>query len=239
MVEDRQPQGQLITQPSGTRPASALLSPGLKKLLTEGDDAGGACRLIGLNATLRAECERVLPELEAAKVRAEPEAILELVARRMVAYGITANMAYSHGVTWESYVTALEGFPLYAIEAAFDRWDRGEGTKGDVAAAGYPPRPPQLAILAAPGKTELWTAAYRARKALEHVERSGADWTPERKRAERQKMIDLGFLNPDGTPNLQLRPKTVPLAQRPRQSPQEVAERLRSMSGHDDIGDVV
>lgn len=249
-------QGQLITPPSGTRTGSGLLSPGLKKLLTEGADSGGACRLISLNRTLRAECERVLPALEAAKEPATDEQVLEIVARRMVAYGITANLAFSHGVTWESYVSGFGDMPLYAVEDAFDRWDRGEGTNGNLQYAGLPPKPPQLAILAAKGKTELWMAAYRARKALGHIEKTGQDWTPERRAAERQKSIDAGHLNPDGSLRLPPLGRRMPEAPHPTNNPQEVAARLREADGKarhggapisqhhidppaDDVGDVI
>lgn len=218
----------LISPQSVMQAGSGLLSPGLKKLLVEGEDSGGACRLIALNRTLRAECERVLPVLEEAKTPALDAQVLEIVARRMVAYGITTNAAYQHGVTWESYLAGLRGMPAYAIEDAFDRWDRGEGTNGNLAFAGLPPKPPQIAILAQAGKTEIWTAAYRARKALDHVEKAAQHFTPEQRAAERQKMIDAGYLNPDGSPNLTPSLKGMPEAPRPRHSPQELAAALRA-----------
>ncbi len=219
-------QQSLITQPSDISRTSPQLSAGLRKLLVEGDDSGGACRLIALNATLRAECQRVLPMLEAAKAPATELQTLEVIARRMVAYGVTSNLAFSHGVTWDSYVGAFEGLPLYAIEDAFDRWDRGEGVK-DIAAAAFPPRPPQLALLAVQAKQEVFTAAYRAKKALAHVEKEGVEWTRERRLAERQKMIDAGYLNPDGSPNITLKSRGMPSAPRPAFSQHELAEQLR------------
>lgn len=244
-------QQSLTVQPTATTGASELCSPGLRKLLIEGEDSGGACRLIALNATLRAECQRVLPVLENAKVPATDAEALEIIARRMVAYGITANAAYSHGVTWESYLSALEGLPPHAIEDAFDRWGRGEGVK-DVVAAGFPPRPPQLALLAQTAKREVFSAVYRARKALEHVEKTGVEWTPERKRIEREKMIAAGYLNQDGSPNMgDLKLRGMPEHERPRQSSQEAAEAIRrsaeardrgmpvSRRHADDVGDVI
>lgn len=217
----------LTQQQNATLSASKLCSPGLKKLLIEADDSGGACRIIALNAKLRAECHDLLPMLEAQKAPATAEQTLEVVMRRMVAYGVTANLAFSHGVTWESYVAGLEGLPIHAIEDAFDRWDRGEGVK-DIVAAGFPPRPPQVALLAQQAKQEIFTAAYRARKALDHVEKTGAEWTHERKAAEKAKMIELGYLNPDGTANLNgFSLKGMPQPEKPRWTPHELAERLR------------
>lgn len=250
MEEDKQLA--LITPQNAMQRESGELSPGLKKLLTQGEDSGGACRLIALNRTLRAECERMLPVLEEQKAPAERAQALEIIARRMVAYGITENLAYQHGVRWDSYVAGLEGMPAYAIEDAFDRWDRGEGVT-KIEYAGIAPKPPQLAILAQAGKAEIWTAAYRARKALEHVEKTGVEWTPERKAAERQKMLDLGLLNPDGSPNLSLSAKGMPEPHRPRYSPQELAAQLRATDAaarhggapisrrhiEDDVGDVL
>lgn len=217
---------QLTILPSGTPESTRQLSPGLRKLLTEGDASDGACRIIALNATLRAECQAALPALAAAKEPATEVEALEVISRRMVAYGVTTNLAFSHGVTWDSYVTALEGVPLHAIEDAFDRWDRGEGVK-DIEAAGFPPRPPQIALLAIKAKQDIYTAVYRARKALEHVEKRGIEWTAERKAAERQKMIEAGYLNPDGTPNMSLKARGMPKAPKPSRSQHEIAEELR------------
>ena len=181
--------------------------------------------MIALNATLRSECERVLPSLDAAKSPATPAEILEVIVRKMPAYGVTAKHANEWGVTFESYLTALDGFPLYAVEDAFARWDRGEGTK-TIEAAGFPPRPPQVALLAQEGKREIFTAAYRARKALLQVEKRGVEWTAERKREERQKMIDQGLLTPEGKPNFTVGAKPMPNV--PRRDPHEVAEQLRN-----------
>lgn len=244
----------LISPQSVMQPECEALSPGLKKLLTQGDDSGGACRLIALNRTLRAECERMLPMLEMQKAPAERADVLEIIARRMVAYGVTENLAFQHGVRWDSYVAGLAGMPANAIEDAFDRWDRGEGTGGNMTYAGLPPRPPQLALLAQVGKTEIWTAAYRAKKALDHVEKEAQHFTPEQRAAERQKMIEAGYLNADGSPNLTLSAKAMPEPHRPRHSPSEVAAQLRATDAAarhggapisrkhiepDDVGDVL
>lgn len=223
---------QLITPSSGTMPAQRLLSPGLKKLLTQGEDSGGACRLIALNATLRGECERALPMLERAKEPAAREEVLEVVARRMVAYGVTTNLAFQNGVTWESYLAGLEDLPLYAIEDAFDRWDRGEGTKGNLAAAGFAPRPAQVAMLAQAAKAEVWMAAYRARKALEHVEKTqGRDVPPEVRKAVGADLAALAASLKGG--------KGMPNIPRAGSTPQEAARRLREAAGRQAPGEVL
>lgn len=245
----------LIDTSNSRLPTSELWPQGLRKLLLEGEDSGGACRLIAINPTLRRQCEEMLPQLERAKEVATEEEILMLLVRHAPAYGVHAKSPGEWSALFDSYLNILNGLPLYAIEDAFLRWGRGEGHK-DVRMAGFYPKAPQLFLLAEKGKAEVWTAAYRARKALEHVEKTGVEWTPERKAEERQKMIDAGYLNADGSPNLSLGPKGMPEPHRPRLSPQELAAQLRAtdaaarhggapISRHhiqppvDDVGDVL
>ena len=57
-------------------------------------------------------------------------------------------------------------------------------------------------------------------------------FTPEQRAAERQKMIEAGYLNPDGTPNLTVSARAMPEAHRPTRSPQEVAASLRASDAH-------
>lgn len=259
MAEEQQ---ELITQPTELTPGSGPWSKGLGSLLLREDADGrsdarmSAVRLIALNPTLRAETERLLPVLEEMKQPASREEIILIIAREMPAWGVSTKHAGEFGVTYASYADALEGLSAYAIEEGVVRWNRGEGHK-DLAMGGFPPRPAQLSILANDAKRELWMAAYRAKLALQHIEKTWTEWTPERKKAERQKMIEAGYLNPDGTPNMTGHgPKGMPEAARPQRSPQEVAAELRShaqaryggapISKHhtapapvDDIGDVI
>lgn len=99
--------------------------------------------------------------------------MIAAVARSMPAWGVGTKHAAEWGVTYASYAEALEGMPLYCVEDAIRRWNRGEVHK-DLAAAGFPPRPAQLALLAADSRRELLMAAYRAKLAVEHVEQQQA-----------------------------------------------------------------
>lgn len=183
-------------------------------------------RLIALNPTLRAETERLLPVLEEMKQPATRDEIIVIITREMPAWGVSTKHAGEYGVTYASYADALEGLSAYAIEEGVVRWNRGEGHR-DLAMGGFPPRPAQLSILANDAKRELWMAAYRAKLALKHIEDKGTEWTAERKAAERQKMIEAGYLNADGTPNMSLKARGMPEAPKPSRSPHEVAEELR------------
>ncbi len=163
-----------------------------------------------------------------------------VVMREMPAWGVGHKAAAEFGVTYASYADALEGLPLYAIEEGVVRWNRAEGHK-DLSMGGFPPRPAQLYALATEGKRELYLAAWRAKKALEWVEKQGVEWTPERKRAEREKAIAMGFLNPDGS-SVPLAPaRRFSDAPRPRMTPQQVAAQLRAAAerGGDDVGEVI
>lgn len=240
---DRQPSQQaLIAAPTSIPPGSKPWSPGLGRLLTEGEDGRSAVRLIAINRTLRAEAERMLPMIVRCAERAEPEEIMRILVREAPAYGVTAKSAAEWSALFESYLTALDGLPALAIEDAFVRWNRGEGMR-DIGMAGWYPKAPQLYMLAETTKRELHMAAYRARRALEYVEEKGLDWTEDRKKAERQKAIDAGYLNADGTFNFT--PKTKGfhhLVDHPSISPQQMAANLRASAGtpkDDDPGDVI
>lgn len=249
-------QGQLIASPSGNAPFSTLCSPGLKRLLTEGEDGRSAVRLIAINKTMRAEAERLLPVIEQAKESAAPEELMAILVRHAPAFGVQAKSAGEWASLFGVYLDALDGLPAQALEDAFLRWNRGEIYGLGSGRHAFYPKPAELYKLADASKRELIMAAYRARRAFEYVEKEGVDWTPERKAAERQKAIDLGYLNPDGSVKWSAPKGVSDVVARPSVSPQEMAEQLRRradtqaraggapISRHhceapDDVGDVI
>src|SRR5215469_5980253 len=111
----------LIAPSDAQTRSSTPWSKGLGSLLLQGAGDGpsgreGAIRLIAINPTLRAECERLLPQLQAAKAPAEREDIIAAVGRAMPAWGVPMKSAAEYGVTFASYADALESLPLWAIE---------------------------------------------------------------------------------------------------------------------------
>lgn len=203
---------------AGQNATAPSLSPGLKKLLTEGEDAAGACRIISLNPKLREESERQLPMLKAAKAPAERNDILAILVRRAPQYGITEKLAGEWATFFEDYLEALDGLPAYAIEEAFLRWNRGEGHT-NLQMASFYPKSAQLYMLAQKAKTELWMAAYRAEKALAHAEQAAKPKPSAEERAQvAAQMRDLAA-NIGG--------KALP-TRSPTQSPQQVAAELRA-----------
>lgn len=196
----------------------------------------------------------MLPMLQRAKVPAEDTEILRVLIRHAPTYALQARADGEWSQLFEVYLDALEGFSVHNIEGAFLRWNRGEDMK-DPAMGQFFPKPAQLVALATKDKSEVWMAAYRAKKALDFVEKTGQDWTPERRAAERQKSIDAGHLNPDGSLKLPPMGRRMPEAPRPTSSPQQLAQELRQadakarlggtpISRHhteepDDVGDVV
>lgn len=213
-------QGELISPPSETTATGPLLSPGLKRLLTEGEDGAGACRILSLNPKLRAEAERVLPVLQAAKAPAERLDVLEILVRHAPHYGITQKLAGEWGAFFAAYLDALEDLPAYAVEDGFLRWNRGEG-HADLKMASFYPKAPQLYMLAQKGKTELWMAAYRAEKALAYADKKSHEAPPPEVRKEvAGNLADLlGELKG-------ARKMPDPFA--PRVSPQQMAQQIRS-----------
>lgn len=206
--------------------------------MTEGEDGRSASRLIALNSTLRAECERQLPVINRMAEPATSDEIMAILVREAPTYGVLAK----HGAEWAAlfgaYLDALEGMPAAAIEEGFIRWNRGEGHK-DLAMGGFYPKPAQLYQLAEIGRRALKMAAYRARLAMEHVEKKGLEWTPERKAEEKRRAIEMGILKPDGSINFEIKTRTMAEVEtRPTRSPQAVAEELRRAAASE-VGDVI
>jgi hypothetical protein len=194
-------------------------------------------RLIAINPKLRKEAAEIGPRLEMAKRPATRDEIIATVMREMPAWGVSHKNAGEWGVTYASYADALEGLSIYAIEDGVVRWNRGED-QPDLKMGGFPPRPAQLYILAQKSQQELHMAAYRVKRALEHVEAKSVEWTPERKAAEKARAIEMGLLNPDGSLAFKIGAvKGMPEAARPTTSRHDLAEKLRQAA--DDVGDVL
>lgn len=139
---------------------------------------------------------------------------------------------------WEPMVVAyLDKFghmPMHCLDDAFAAWRRGEGEKNPLWATIFP-RIDQLAPLADP----FWLQE-RARQYRERRQKEGPrQFTDEERAEERRKMIEAGYLNPDGTVNLAPKVNSFPDMPRPRQNPQEMAAQLRRMAPEDDAGEVL
>jgi hypothetical protein len=208
---------------SALKPGDGLCSPGLKKLLTESDGADGACRLIRINPTLRAECEAVAPLLASAKAPASEVEIMEILIRNAPAYGVSAPAGGNWAFLFGPYLEALEGYPAYAIEDAFLRWNRGEG-HANLQMASFYPKPGQLVMLAQKGKAELFMAAYRAERALKEAEKAPRKISDDERRQVAEGMRALAA---------SMQAKRIPDPGTPRKSPQEVAAELRAKAEKD------
>lgn len=201
--------------------------------MAEGD-GGGACRLIALNPKLREEARQVGPVLEAAKAPATRHEILEILIRHSPQYGVTARNPGEWASIFGAYLDALEGLPGYAVEEAFVRWNRGEG--GDLRMVSFYPKSGQLHILAEKSKSELYVAAYRARKALEREDaKARPAVTPEERKAVGELMKGL-------RDELRSRAQTMHAPGVPSRSPHDVAAELRRRAAapvEDGVGDVI
>lgn len=226
----------LIVAPTEPLGSSPPWSKGLGRLLTEGDDGRSAARLIAINPTLRAEAERLLPVLEHAKAPATEEQLLEILVRHAPQYGITAKMAGEWATFFGAYLDALEGLSPYMVEDAFVRWNRGEAPAEQKWKDFYP-KSAQLFQLAQKSRYEIAMAAYRAKRAMEHVEKAAPREIP---KAEREKVAaDFAALAASMG-----RGKTMPPdPARPKFGQKEMAQRILRAAERatppDDVGDVI
>lgn len=183
MDEDRQPrQVALIEPPSGNARSSTPCSPGLWKLLTEGEDGGSAIRLVAINPTLRREVETVTPNLLASLAPAGDMALMALLVEHATTFGISVKNKAEWAAILGVYLDALADLPLGAVSEAFARWHRSELYPKDPGRHAFFPKPAELYSLAAPWWTKIRTAAWRARRAVEYVERKLPRDIPEEER---------------------------------------------------------
>jgi hypothetical protein len=220
------------------RTASELCSKGLWKLLAvskEDEDRGsrdGAIRIIAINPTLREECGRILPQLQARHAPAGPEGLMKVLVENAPAFGIAAKSAKEWGALFQSYLAALEPLSVEALEDAFLRWNRGEMYPKEPGRHAFYPRAAELFHLAQKSRLELGTAIWRARKALEHVDRlPKPEPTPEERAARRQALIDEGILDANGKVVLGVKTvlgQTAAVTRSPfsGETPQQMAQRL-------------
>jgi hypothetical protein len=190
-------------------------------------------RLIAINPTLRAETERLLPVLEAMKAPAADEEMMQILIRHAPAYGVHAKNAAEWSMLFGTYLDALAGLPAYAIEDAFLRWNRGEG-HADIRMAGFYPKAPQLVILAQAGKAELYTAAWRARRALEYVEKKlPHPISEDERKANSERLKALADTLAGGGRSV------ASAAPAPGLTRHQMAERIRAAATPGDVGDVI
>lgn len=263
MTEDRQPHQQALIEASSVPPpGSTPWSKGLGSLLLAAADDGGSrrassIRLIAINPTLRAEAERILPVLESLKAPAQRAEVIAIIMREMPAWGVGSKQAAEFGVTYASYADALEGLSAYLVEEAVVRWNNGQ-RQGSLKDAGFPPRPAQLAMLAQEARNELYMAAYRAKLALQYVEKE----IPRQITEEERKEVGPMFRELAAAPRPSFPPQppgitmadwirkcreeglvNEPGAEPPRapgQTKAEMAEALRAhAAAEDDPGDVI
>lgn len=185
-------------------------SAGLRKLLTEGESYL-SIRLISINPTLRAECERVVVTLAKAVAGAGPAEAERVVGLAALDYEITGDQEL-----FTPYGILLSTYSADSIRDALRLWKSGHGMREGMNA--FFPRPEQLVPLAEISRV-MWSGAlHRARKA---IEKYAAD-TPRAKSPQDMHQIRRML------EEFRASPKHIPEPKRPRETPQQVAERLRS-----------
>lgn len=195
------------------------MTPGLWKLLTDASsDGGSAARLISLNPTLRAEVEEKAGLIMDRSAPADPKMLALVLRQHARILAVPDQSDESWADMFGVYLDMLGPLPIESVSRAFERWHRGELYPKDPGRHAFFPKPAEVYSLAEPLMLELKMAAYRARKALEHVEaHRPREKTPEDAETIRQMLSEFrgSAKAMPGDPR------------RPLESPQQVAQRLR------------
>ena len=210
-------------------------SPGLRKLLTEGETYS-AVRLIVINQTLRAECEGLMPRLEGVTETADPGDLLALLNAKAPKFGVPVAGADF----WSAYLHDLARFPLPAVQGAFAAWAKPESHQRHPDMATIFPTPAQLVPFALAHRNALAQMRYRARKAVERVEKAPPKITEAERKEVGKSFAELAQM-------MKAKQPRDPFA--PRLSPHQVAQQLRASASNpvaksdaapeDDVGDVL
>lgn len=177
-------------------------------------------RSISRHDGLKAEVIEVLPELARRASKAEPFDIMaELIALAPI-YGISDRTDEEWATLFSAYLEALAPLPIEAIRAGIVEYNR-EGE--------FFPKPGQIYQKAEPIARKLFQAAYRAKRAAEWVEQNPAPKSDEERARDRQALIEAGLMTPDGK-FAPLNFKRVQDPERPKETPQEMAARLKRIA---------
>lgn len=226
-------------------------------MLTEGEDSGKAIFALRRNLALFDEAKALLPALERIKEPIDRERFALLMAEQRPVFGISDMAPGEWAASLEAYFAVLQDFSEGMIRDAFARWNRGEDMK-DPAMGQFFPKPAQIVFLAKKSKANVWSAAYRIRRAMERVEEEPTRHLTAEERAENARKIRELLAQPQRRIPPQPPGYTVqewarkcreeglfvddPESLAPTRSRQEVAEQLLAMDRRqhaDDVGDVV
>lgn len=167
------------------------------------------------------EVRRIAGTLQEAAKPSTKEQVLHRVLRIMAAWGVTEKDAKEHSAGLTLWVEALMPLPMEAIEAGV--LECGRTCK-------FLPRPAEVYQAALPKANELRLLAYRAKKAAEHAERTKP---PTQERMTKAEMIAAGFMDEAGNVILGKSKPIPPVASRPRETPQQAAEKIRRAAEED------
>ena len=201
-------------------------------MLTNPKDDGSGIRLIALRPVLREEAERILPVLNQRLQKSDKAEMVKVLTRHALIFGIGDRQPEEWRTLFEVYHDILQQFSLPILEEAFRRWNKCELYPKDPGRHAFFPKPAELFSLGEAYATEIRTAAWRAKKALEWAEAKAPVVISDEERA----LVKAGLQELARS----LPAKAgMPMTPRPPRSPQEVAQRLREAAGADSIGDVV
>lgn len=210
-----------------------VCSPGLRKLLTEGESAFASARLISINPTLLAEARRVAPAVDEALTPLVVGDLLDLLDDQALRHPGVRSPVEDRAIFWNAYFRELQTYPLESVAQAFLAWNRGDADTKTARWSDIFPQPFQLSGFAKAHQAKLGQMRFRLQKALALVGPDHSKTTPQERQAVGEQLAALANT---------LTPKAIPDHLRPRLSPQQVADRLRNSAPaapEDDVGIVL
>jgi len=187
-------------------------TPVWRLLNDEGLNAREAAAEIVRSPRLRASLDQIADSVRSMAAKAGDTGVFRALQPLLIMYG-RPKKADAEMATWYGlYYDALGKLPMEAITYAVSEYIR----TSQIHAV---PAPGPLSKLAAPVAEKIWRAAYRVKFASEmSAVRARPEPTPEEKAAVRAMVAD--FVNG---------PRPDPADARPRETPQEMAARLRGV----------
>ncbi len=201
------------------RIASDECSAALWRRLTESDATREAISHIGRSAALKAEVIQVAPRLAAWAAPIDPIVLTRRLTEIGLLFYLEDRSDEEWATFWTFYRDALRTLPEAAFEHAIVVWNQ-EGK-------GFMPKPAEIYERAKAMALQLGTAAMRARKAAEWVERLPP---PKSEKLTKAEMIERGWLDANGKVIMAPLKGIPPSRPAPGETPQEMAARLRNQA---------
>jgi len=197
----------LIPAPGGAMSARGECSKGLFARLSSDGKTDDVVRELACDPVMRADAIAARSALERRQRPCGAEGVAILIMPLVGVYGLADRNEEQWASFWKTYIDVLGELPFDALEAAVKAYAR-EGE--------YFPKPAQLYKLAEPIAIKIRVAAWRAKRIAEYKPPIARQISDEDRQKVRAMLAEF-----------KLTPPPVPAT---RETPQQMAERLRKMA---------